>query len=107
MRWMPVSLYPPRINRYPRKECMARFITQRFLTMIVMLALVSFITFIIIELPPGDYAERYAFKLSASGIKVTEQDIQALRIRFGLDRPLMERYWSWIGNIVQHGDFGL
>lgn len=86
---------------------MARFITQRFLTMIVMLALVSFVTFVIIELPPGDYAERYAFKLSASGIKVTEQDIQALRIRFGLDRPLMERYWSWISNIVQHGDFGL
>ena len=86
---------------------MTRFILQRLSTTIVMLALVSFVTFIIIELPPGDYAERYAFKLSASGIKVTEADIQALRIRFGLDQPLMERYWNWISNIVQHGDFGL
>lgn len=86
---------------------MTRFILQRFITLIVMLALVSFVTFIIIELPPGDYAERYAFKLSASGIKVTEADIQALRVRFGLDKPLMERYWNWISNIVREGDFGL
>jgi len=33
--------------------------------------------------------------------------LQGLRIRFGLDRPIMERYWNWIGNIVMHGDFGL
>lgn len=86
---------------------MTRFILQRLSTMIVTMALVSFVTFIIIELPPGDYAERYAFKLSASGIKVTEDDIQALRIRFGLDKPLMERYWNWISDIVREGDFGL
>jgi peptide/nickel transport system permease protein len=86
---------------------MIRFLLQRFLAMLVTLALVSVITFIIIELPPGDYAERYAFKLSASGIKMTEEDIQGLRVRFGLDKPLMERYWVWIGNIVLHGDFGL
>lgn len=86
---------------------MTRFILQRLATMIITMALVSFVTFIIIELPPGDYAERYAFKLSASGIKVTDDDIQALRIRFGLDRPLMERYWTWITNIVRDGDFGL
>ncbi len=86
---------------------MIRFLLQRFFAMLVTLALVSVITFIIIELPPGDYAERYAFKLSASGIKMTEEDIQGLRVRFGLDKPLMERYWVWIGNIVLHGDFGL
>jgi peptide/nickel transport system permease protein len=86
---------------------MIRFLLQRFIAMLVTLALVSVVTFIIIELPPGDYAERYAFKLSASGIKMTEEDIQGLRVRFGLDRPLMERYWVWITNIVLHGDFGL
>jgi peptide/nickel transport system permease protein len=86
---------------------MIRFLLQRFFAMLVTLALVSVITFIIIELPPGDYAERYAFKLSTSGIKVTEDDIQGLRVRLGLDRPLMERYWNWITNIVLHGDFGL
>jgi peptide/nickel transport system permease protein len=86
---------------------MIRFILQRFLTMLVTLAFVSVITFVVIELPPGDYAERYAFKLSASGIKITEADLQGLRVRFGLDRPLMERYWTWITDIVLRGDFGL
>ncbi len=57
---------------------MTRFVLQRFLTMLVTMAFVSIVTFIVIELPPGDYAERYAFKLSASGIKVTESDIQGL-----------------------------
>ncbi len=86
---------------------MLRFVLQRLFTTVVTLMFVSVVTFIIIELPPGDYAERYAFKLSASGIKVTEQDLEALRVRFGLDRPLMERYWTWITNIVTKGDFGL
>lgn len=86
---------------------MTRFILKRFLTMIVTLAFVSIVTFIVIELPPGDYAERYAFKLSASGIKMTDEDIQALRVRFGLDRPLIERYWNWISDIIFRGDFGL
>lgn len=86
---------------------MIRFIMQRFITMIITLAFVSIITFVVIELPPGDYAERYAFKMSTSGIKVTEQDLQGLRIRFGLDRPIMERYWTWITNIVLRGDFGI
>jgi peptide/nickel transport system permease protein len=86
---------------------MIRFFIQRFITMVVTLAFVSIVTFIVIELPPGDYAERYAFKLSASGVKINEDDLQGLRIRFGLDRPISERYWKWIKNIVLHGDFGL
>jgi len=86
---------------------MTRFVLQRFLTMLVTLVFVSIVTFMVIELPPGDYAERYAFKLSASGIKLTDEDIQALRVRFGLDRPVWERYWSWISDIIFHGDFGL
>jgi peptide/nickel transport system permease protein len=86
---------------------MARFVLQRFSTMILMLALVSIATFIIMELPPGDYAERYAFKLEAGGVRVKEEDIIAIRQQFGLDRPWQERYWKWITNIVLHGDFGI
>jgi peptide/nickel transport system permease protein len=75
--------------------------------MLVTLAFVSIVTFLVIELPPGDYAERYAFKLSTSGIKLTDEDIQGLRVRFGLDRPIWERYWNWVSGIIFHGDFGL
>ena len=40
------------------------------------------------------------------GDLATEEDIAALRIRMGLDKPLIEQYFIWIGNIF-HGDFGM
>ena len=70
---------------------MIRYVVQRFVFMLITLLLVSVIIFIIIELPPGDYAERYAYrKLATAGQDVTEQDMINLRIRFGLDRPAPE-----------------
>ncbi|RME63455.1 MAG: ABC transporter permease, partial [Caldilineae bacterium] len=75
--------------------------------MIVTMFFVSIMVFIIMELPPGDYAERYAFrKYSDSGIQFTETDLQNLRHELGLDRPAWQRYLTWIGGIVLHGDFG-
>ena len=86
---------------------MARFILQRSLLMIITMAVASVITFIIIQLPPGDYAERYATKLEEQGAIVTKEDVEGLRRQFGLDRPLHEQYWKWITNIVLHGNFGV
>jgi peptide/nickel transport system permease protein len=63
--------------------------------------------FAIMELPPGDYADRYAFrKFSGTGVSITESDMENLRKKFGLDRPAWQRYLTWIGNIVLRGDFG-
>jgi len=86
---------------------MAVFLIRRFLGMLITLALVSLMVFLIMELPPGDYAERYAFrKFSGTGVTVTQADIQAIRVEFGLDKPMMVRYWTWISGIVLRGDFG-
>ncbi|MEZ4733168.1 MAG: ABC transporter permease [Caldilineaceae bacterium] len=86
---------------------MLKFIIQRFLGMIVTMVIVSIMIFVIMELPPGDYAERYAFrKFSGSGAQVTEADLRNLRHEFGLDRPAWERYLSWMGGIVTRFDFG-
>ena len=86
---------------------MALFLVRRLLGMVVTLALVSLMVFLIMELPPGDYAERYAFrKFSGTGVTVTQADIQAIRVEFGLDQPMMVRYWNWITGIVLRGDFG-
>ena len=69
--------------------------------------LVSVMVFIIMELPPGDYADRYAFrKYSGTGVSVTAADIQAIRVELGLDKPMVFRYLDWIGGIVLRGDFG-
>lgn len=68
---------------------------------------VSIMVFVIMELPPGDYADRYAFKkYGTGGATITESDLANIRSKFGLDRPAYLRYFSWIGGIVLRGDFG-
>jgi peptide/nickel transport system permease protein len=84
-----------------------RFLIQRLFGMVVTMFFVSIMVFVIMELPPGDYADRYAFrKFSGTGVNVTESDVQNIRVQFGLDRPAPERYLSWIGGIVTRFDFG-
>lgn len=86
---------------------MAQYIFQRFLGFLLTMSAVSIMVFVIMELPPGDYAERYAFrKFSGSGGTVSESDIQNIRIELGLDRPPVERYITWISGIIFEGDFG-
>ena len=86
---------------------MAKYLLQRLIIMIVMLAALSVIVFITIELPPGDYADRRALDLRSQGVSVTQQDVTALRQQLGLDRPWYQRYVTWIGNILLHGNFGI
>ena len=86
---------------------MARFALERLLGMILTLFLVSIMVFFIMELPPGDYADRFAFrKFSGTGVAVSEADIQEIRRDLGLDKPMVLRYLDWIGGIVLRGDFG-
>lgn len=86
---------------------MVNFILKRFLIMVAMLAVLSFVVFVIIELPPGDYADRAVYRLKASGVTVTEAEIIDIRHQLGLDRPFLQRYWLWISNIVLHGNWGV
>ncbi len=86
---------------------MALLLVRHLIGMVITLALVSLMVFLIMELPPGDYAERYAFrKFSGTGVTITPAEIEAIRAEFGLDRPMMVRYWDWISGIVLRGDFG-
>ena len=69
------------------------------------LVMVSFIVFSLMELVPGDCAERYlAFKTS-QGEAITIAHIDAERVRLGLDKPYMVRWGKWIVNAFQ-GEFG-
>jgi len=86
---------------------MLRYFVQRFFYMGITLFFVSVAIFIVIELPPGDYADRYAYrKLASAGQAVTESDMKTIRHQFGLDKPPVQRYFRWISDIVLHGDFG-
>jgi len=86
---------------------MARYISRRFLFMILSLLVLSFVSFVIIELPPGDYVEMYIKRLETSGTRVDETLIVQMKRMYGLDQPFMVRYYKWITNILFRGDFGL
>jgi peptide/nickel transport system permease protein len=83
----------------------ARFAAVRAVLAIVTLILVSFIVFSLMELVPGDCAERYLAWKNTQGSGISIADIEAERIRLGLDKPYLFRWGSWIFNAFQ-GDFG-
>jgi peptide/nickel transport system permease protein len=86
---------------------MARFLAIRLLWMIPSLLAVSFLAFVLIQLPPGDYVTTYIATLAASNEVVDQNTAAELRERFGLDRPLLVQYGLWIFGILTEGNFGL
>ncbi len=86
---------------------MLRFIGKRLFWMIPALIVVSFLSFVLIQLPPGDYVTTYIATLSASNEVIDRNTAADLRARFGLDQPMIVQYWKWITGILLHGDFGL
>ena len=83
----------------------ARFAFIRALLAVLTLLIVSFIVFTLMEFVPGDCAERYVAFKNTQGSNITIDDIQAERVRLGLDKPYMQRWVNWIYNAFQ-GDFG-
>jgi peptide/nickel transport system permease protein len=86
---------------------MLLFIFKRLLWMVPSLVCVSFLAFVLIQLPPGDYVTTYIATLAASNEVVDQNTAADLRARFGLDQPMIVQYWKWISGIVLRGDFAL
>ncbi len=84
---------------------MLRYLIQRLLLMIPTLFFISVVTFVIIQLPPGDYLETLVSELQAAGEKADLQKIEFLRKQYGLDQPLGMQYWIWLRGLL-HGDLG-
>ncbi len=83
----------------------ARFVAIRAAMAVVTLVIVSFIVFSLMELVPGDCAERYLAFKNTQGSAISVADIEAERVRLGLDKPFLTRWVIWITNAFQ-GDFG-
>jgi peptide/nickel transport system permease protein len=75
--------------------------------MVPALFAVSFLAFVLIQLPPGDYATNYISTLAASNEVVDQNTAAMLRERFGLDQPMLVQYGKWITGILTRGDFGI
>jgi len=78
---------------------MGAFIGRRILMAVIVILIVSFISFMFLQMIPGDPV------LTILGDEATKEQIDALRAELWLDRPVMVQYGHWLGNALQ-ADFG-
>ncbi len=77
---------------------MTRFILTRLLGLVAVLFVLSVLTFVLMhEIPggPWQYGQR----------PFTEEQIAALKVRYGIDKPLFQQYTTWLAGVLQF-DFG-
>ncbi|NKC11222.1 MAG: ABC transporter permease subunit [Gammaproteobacteria bacterium] len=83
-----------------------RFAAIRAGMALLTLVLVSFIVFSLMELVPGNCAERYVAYKNTQGQGITKEDIRAEEIRMGLDKPYVIRWANWLTGVLTRGYFG-
>ena len=79
-----------------------RYIASRLLQMVIVLIGISFLTFLLTYMAPGDPAR---VLLSAGGTVPTDAEVEALRESMGLNESLFVQYFNWLVACL-HGDFG-
>ena len=90
---------------------MLSFIIRRTLLSLLTIWALSVISFVVIQLPPGDFVDTYILDLvqgGAQGAETTPAMLElaaGLRTQFGLDKPLYVQYAKWIWRVVR-GDLG-
>jgi len=80
---------------------MRTYILRRFLQMIPLLLGISFLTFILLQLAPGDF-----LTTQAENPMVSQERLDAMKRQFGLDKPWYVQYGLYLENIFLHFDFG-
>lgn len=84
---------------------MLAYMLRRTLYMIPTVFLISIASFVIIQLPPGDYLTTLISQMRSQGGGVDQARIAELQVRYGLNSPLWVQYLKWIGGVLT-GDFG-
>jgi peptide/nickel transport system permease protein len=77
------------------------YVVKRVLQALLTLLLASFVSFIVIQLAPGDYVDTLR-----QNPKISPERIDELKRQFGLDRSWWEQYGLWLWRIITKGDFG-
>ena len=77
-------------------------LVSRLLQIVGVLIGISFLTFLLTYLSPGDPVRTM---LSATGVMPSEELVQSIREQMGLNDPFFTQYFRWLGNCL-HGDFG-
>ena len=84
---------------------MITYIVRRSLLAVLTIWFISMLSFIIIELPPGDWVSTYEEHLVLQGINTAPEVLDDMRESYGLHQPIYVRYVKWIWNLLQ-GDAG-
>lgn len=84
---------------------MLRFIGRRVLLMVPTLIAISMLSFLIIQLPPGDFLSFYVANLDQRGEQIDEAELEAIKARYGLDQPMPLQYLRWLWGFIR-GDMG-
>lgn len=85
---------------------LGKFIIYRTSISAVTIFAASVISFIIIQLPPGDFVSSYVAQLAQTGAIGSTESIEQLRRDYGLDQPMIVRYLRWAADAIR-GDFGI
>jgi peptide/nickel transport system permease protein len=88
---------------------MINYVLRRLLMAVVVLIGISLVSFIVIQLPPGDFAQVYKQRLiNQAGMTPTEAEAAAdvFRERYGLEQSMPIQYFNWVKGIVTEGSFG-
>src|SRR5215469_3320546 len=75
-------------------------VARRTLHALLLLAAVSLLSFVLLSLAPGNFFDE--LRLNP---QVSPETVAALKAEYGVDRPLLVRYWRWTEAAVR-GDFG-
>jgi len=76
------------------------FFLRRLLSAIPVMFIITFATFVLMQMLPGGPLAAYE-----NNPEISQHDIQRLRHEMGLDRPIPVQYWAWLKNFVR-GDWG-
>ena len=85
---------------------MLGYIIRRIGIMIPTLFIISIISFVVIQLPPGDFLSSYVMTLRSQGDTIDDAQIAALEERYGLNQPIYMQYAKWMVGIFTRGDWG-
>lgn len=84
---------------------MLEYIFRRMIYMVVLLVLLSIVSFVIIQLPPGDYLTTMVSRMRQLGVSIDPVVLEGYEQRYGLNLPLHQQYLKWAGNLLR-GDLG-
>jgi peptide/nickel transport system permease protein len=85
---------------------MLTFIVRRLAIGLLTVWAISILSFVIIQLPPGDYVTTYLARLASQGTSSAADEAARLRSSYGLDQPLFVQYVKWMGQVIR-GNFGM